>query len=166
MVAYRIGNTLSENGTVSRGVCSVNAEGFLTDVVERHKIERQADGIHFTDESGKRHFLSDDTPVSMNFWGFHPTILDEIETQFRDFVVANKDNLTAEFYIPKVVNTLIKSDKVRVKVLNSDSQWYGVTYPEDKDTVQGALTKMAEQGKYKVGLWGVNQAEKPYTVRV
>lgn len=153
MVAYRIGNTLSENGTVSRGVCSVNAEGFLTDVVERHKIERLADGIHFTDESGERHFLADDTPVSMNFWGFHPTILDEIETQFRDFVLANKENLTAEFYIPKVVNTLIESGKVRVKVLNSESQWYGVTYPQDKDTVQGALSEMAAEHTYQVGLW-------------
>lgn len=153
MVAYQIGNTLSENGTVSRGVCSTNAGGFLTDVVERHKIARHPDGIHFADESGTRHFLTDDTPVSMNFWGFHPTILQEIETQFRDFVLENKDNPKAEFYIPKVVNTLIEAGKVQVKVMNSDSQWYGVTYPDDKETVQSALAKMVEEEQYPMGLW-------------
>ncbi len=152
MVAYRLGNTLSENGAVSRGVCAVNAGGFLTDVVERTKIERFPDGIHFTDEAG-RHFLADDTPVSMNFWGFHPTVLGEIESQFRDFVLANTGNPKAEFYIPKVVNTLIESGKVQVKVMNSDSQWYGVTYPEDKDTVQRALAEMVEESQYEAGLW-------------
>jgi NDP-sugar pyrophosphorylase family protein len=152
IVAYQIGNTLSENGTVSRGVCSTNAEGFLTDVVERHKIERHPDGIHFADETG-RHFLADGTPVSMNFWGFHPTILQEIESQFRAFVLENKDNPKSEFYIPKVVNTLIESGKVRVKVMNSDSQWYGVTYTNDKETVQGALGKMVAAGMYPKGLW-------------
>jgi NDP-sugar pyrophosphorylase family protein len=152
MVAYRLSNTLSENGAVSRGVCSVSAEGFLTDVVERTKIEKFPDGIYFSDETG-RHFLADNTPVSMNFWGFHPAIFGEIESQFRDFVLQNKDNPRAEFYIPKVVNTLIEAEKVQVKVLNSDSQWYGVTYPEDKDTVQAALTKMAREGKYEKGLW-------------
>ena len=89
----------------------------------------------------------------MNFWGFHPAIFEELESQFRDFVLQNKDNPKAEFYIPKVVNTLIESGKVRVKVLNSDSQWYGVTYPEDKDTVQAALAKMAAKSTYLVGLW-------------
>lgn len=152
MVAYQLSNTLSENGAVSRGVCTTNAEGFLTDVVERTKIERFPDGIYYSDESG-RHFLADNTPVSMNFWGFHPAIFGEIESQFRDFVLQNKDNPKSEFYIPKVVNTLIESGKVRVKVLNSDSQWYGVTYPEDKDTVQAALAGMAAEQKYRVGLW-------------
>ncbi|MBV6442875.1 MAG: hypothetical protein EPGJADBJ_04601 [Saprospiraceae bacterium] len=152
MVAYRLSNTLSENGAVSRGVCSVNSGGFLTDVVERTKIERYPDGIFFTDETG-RHFLADDTPVSMNFWGFHPAVFEEIESQFRDFVLQNKDNPKAEFYIPKVVNTLIEADKVRVKVLSSDSQWYGVTYPEDKETVQAALTEMVTEKIYRKKLW-------------
>lgn len=152
MVAYQIGNTLSENGSVSRGVCAVNPDGFLTDVVERHNIRRDADGIHFSDETG-RYFLADNTPVSMNFWGFHPTIFGEIEIQFREFVLANKDNPSAEFYIPKVVNTLIKAGKVKVKVLNSASQWYGVTYPEDKNTVQAALKKMVAEEMYEPVLW-------------
>lgn len=157
MVAYHLGNTLSENGTVSRGVCSVSAEGLLTDVVERTKIGRtgpaDTDAIAFTDENGASHILPDNTPVSMNFWGFHPTVLQEIESQFREFVLENRDHPTAEFYIPKVVNTLIKSGKVDVKVLSSDSQWYGVTYTNDKDTVQNALKQMAAEGKYPVGLW-------------
>lgn len=154
MVAYRLGNTLSENGSVSRGVCSVNGEELLTDVVERTKIERFEDGIHFIDEAGGRHFLDDRTPVSMNFWGFHPTVLPEIESQFRDFVAANMDKPKAEFYIPSVVNQLIKTDKIKLKVLTSESQWYGVTYPEDKDTVQLALGEMAREGMYPKGLWG------------
>ena len=157
MVAYHLGNTLSENGTVSRGVCSVDASGMLTDVVERTKIDRipfqGGNPIAFTDENGEHHILPDDTPVSMNFWGFHPTVLQEIESQFRAFILENKDHPTAEFYIPKVVNTLIKSGKVGVKVLSSDSQWYGVTYTNDKDTVQEALRQMAATGKYPVGLW-------------
>ena len=142
MVAYQLGNTLSENGAVSRGVCSVSEEGFLTNVTERTKIERFPDGIFYTDESG-RHFLADQTPVSMNLWGFHQSIMDEIETQFRAFVEKNKGNPRAEFYIPTVVNNLIEADKIKLRVLHSNSQWYGVTYPEDKETVQAALRSMS-----------------------
>lgn len=139
MVAYRLGNTLSENGAVSRGVCQVNAEGFLTDVTEHTKIERYPEGIFYKDESGTRHALADDTPVSMNFWGFHPDIFLELDEQFRAFVTANWENPRAEFYIPTVVNNLLKAGKVQVRVLTSESQWYGVTYPADKTTVQEAL---------------------------
>lgn len=142
MVAYQLGNTLSENGAVSRGVCSVNQEGYLSGVTERTKIERHADGIHFSDDAG-RHFLADDTPVSMNLWGLHHSVLDEIEKQFREFVLANMANPRAEFYIPTVINNLIEAEKIRLRVLHSDSQWYGVTYPEDKTTVQAALSGMA-----------------------
>jgi hypothetical protein len=156
MVAYRIANTLSENGAVSRGVCAVNESGFLTDVVERHKIERQADGIQFPDDTvpGGQHVLADLTPVSMNFWGFHHSLLPVIERMFREFVAANADNPRAEFYIPFVVNSQIQSGAARVRVLTSESQWYGVTYPADKDTVQGALAKMSADGTYpENGLW-------------
>jgi NDP-sugar pyrophosphorylase family protein len=150
MVAYQLGNTLSENGTVSRGVCSVNSEGYLTDVTERTKIDRFEDGIHFVDASGERHYLADSTPVSMNLWGLHHSVLDELETQFRAFVAANFDNPRAEFFIPTVINNLLKAKTIALKVLNSDSQWYGVTYPEDKETVQRALAGMG----YPKGLWG------------
>lgn len=141
MVAYRLGNTLSENGAVSRGVCSVDADGFLSTVTERTKIERFSDGIYFSDEQG-RHLLADDTPVSMNLWGLHHTVLNEIENQFRAFVKANLQNPRAEFYIPTVINNLIEAGKIRLQVLHSESQWYGVTYPEDKDTVQAALAAL------------------------
>lgn len=141
MVAYQLGNTLSENGVVSRGVCSVDGNGFLSGVTERTKIERFADGIHYTDETG-RHFLADNTPVSMNLWGLHHSVLEEIELQFRAFVLANSANPKAEFYIPSVINQLIESGKIRLRVLHSNSQWYGVTYPEDKATVQAALAGM------------------------
>ena len=153
MVAYQLGLTLSENGAVSRGVCFVNDTGYLSEVTERTQIERFAEGIAYVDEAGTHHHLPDATPVSMNFWGFHPTVLAEIETQFRAFVLANLDKPKAEFYIPKVINTLIENDKVKLKVLYSDSQWYGVTYPEDKQTVQAALSAMAEKGVYKTGLF-------------
>lgn len=153
MVAYRIGNTLSENGAVSRGVCSVSAEGLLTDVTERTKIERFDDGIHYTDEAGERHFLADNTPVSMNFWGFHPTVIGEIAAQFRAFVEANMEAPRAEFYIPRVVNNLIESGRVHCSVMFSENQWYGVTYPEDKDTVQQALAGMVRAGAYPGPLW-------------
>lgn len=149
MVAYKLGNTLSENGSVSRGVCSVSEEGLLLDIVERTKIESFPDGIHFTDETGQRHFLADDTPVSMNLWGLHHSALLEIEEQFQAFVQLHFNNPRAEFYIPTVVNNLLKANKISLKVLNSDSQWYGVTYPEDKETVQGALRGMT----YPKGLW-------------
>ncbi len=142
MVAYHLANTLSENGSVSRGVCVVNAEGYLTDVTERTKIERMEAGIFFTDEQGNQHTLPDDTLVSMNFWGFHQSLLFVIDDMFRDFVEANRDNPKAEFYIPTVVNHQINSSAARVKVLTSNSQWYGVTYPEDKETVRAALARV------------------------
>jgi len=138
MVAYQLGNTLSENGAVSRGVCSVDAEGFLSGVTERTNIERYPDGIHYSDENG-RHFLPDNSPVSMNLWGLHHSILEEIEEQFRAFVLANVDKPKAEFYIPTVINNLIVAGKIRLRVLHSASQWYGVTYPADKETVRQAL---------------------------
>ncbi|MEY3195006.1 MAG: hypothetical protein RIQ78_1103 [Bacteroidota bacterium] len=149
MVAYHLGNTLSENGAVSRGVCQINQEGYLSDVTERTKIEKLSDGIHFTDESGQRHLLADNTPVSMNLWGLHHHILDELEGQFQDFVKSNFDKPRAEFYIPTVINHLLKDSKISLKVLTTTSQWYGVTYPEDKGTVQRALSNM----DYPRGLW-------------
>jgi hypothetical protein len=154
MVAYEVANTLSENGSVSRGVCSVNATGHLTDVVERTKIERQADGsIAFADEQGAMHPLANQTPVSMNFWGFHHELLPVLEQMFHDFIADNLHHPKAEFFIPTVVNHQINSSAAQVEVLTSDSVWYGVTYPEDKGTVQAALKAMAEKGNYPIGLW-------------
>jgi hypothetical protein len=154
MVAYEVAKTLSENGSVSRGVCSVNALGHLTDVIERTKIERQGDdSIAFSDENGVSHPLAAATPVSMNFWGFHHGLLPVLEEMFRSFIAENLHHPKAEFFIPTVVNHQINSGAARVEVLTSDSVWYGVTYPEDKTTVQTALKAMADAGKYPVGLW-------------
>lgn len=153
MVAYRLANTLSENGAVSRGQCTVDAGGYLVDVTERTKIERFPDSICYIDENGTRHPLPDNMPASMNCWGFHHTIFDELDRQFRTFVPANEANPKAEFYIPTAVNALLKAGKIRVRVLSSESPWYGVTYPEDKDTVQAALAAMVDSGQYPKGLW-------------
>jgi NDP-sugar pyrophosphorylase family protein len=152
MVAYKIGKTLSENGTVSRGVCSVSKEGYLTDVTERHGIERVEKKITFVVDE-KTYKLAPSTPVSMNFWGFHPTVLNEIESQFKAFVHENLDKPKAEFYIPKVVNSLIEAGKINLTVLTSNNQWYGVTYTDDKDTVQTALQNFAKKGTYPNPLW-------------
>lgn len=141
MVAYRLANTLSENGAVSRGVCAVDEHGYLADVTERTRIERFPEGIAYVDAAGEKHVLPDSTPVSMNLWGMHHSVMNEIDAQFRAFVEANKNNPRAEFYIPSVVNTLIAQGKIKLKVLYSDSTWYGVTYPEDKTTVQAALAQ-------------------------
>lgn len=141
MVAYELSNTLSENGAVSRGVCAVDEQSLLTGVTERTQIERQSEGIFYTDKDGE-HFLDETTPVSMNLWGLHPSVLAEIAEQFKAFVMTNHGNPRAEFYIPTVINQLIHTQKVRLKVLHSTSQWYGVTYPDDKQTVQAALAGM------------------------
>lgn len=153
LVAYRLANTLSENGAVSRGVCMVNEAGMLTDVTERTKIERFPEGICYIDEAGTRVPLDNQTPVSMNFWGFHPSIMEALETQFETFVRENMDKPRAEFYIPKVVNDLIVAGKVRCSTLQSESPWYGVTYPEDKGNVQAALAGMVAAGQYPGPLW-------------
>ncbi|MBL7802171.1 MAG: nucleotidyltransferase [Saprospiraceae bacterium] len=153
LVAYRLANTLSENGSVSRGVCVVSPDGYLSEVTERTKIERFAEGIFHTFDDGSRLALPDETLVSMNFWGFHPAILEEIDRQFREFVDRNAEQPKAEFYIPSVVSAMIHSGKAKVKTLSSESAWYGVTYPGDKDTVQAALAELTRQGVYKKPLW-------------
>lgn len=153
LVAYRLANTLSENGSVSRGVCVVSPDGYLSEVTERTKIERFAEGIFHTFDDGSRLALPDETLVSMNFWGFHPAILEDIDRLFREFVDRNAEQPKAEFYIPSVVSAMIHSGKAKVKTLSSESAWYGVTYPGDKDTVQAALAELTRQGVYKKPLW-------------
>jgi Nucleotidyl transferase len=153
MVGYKIMNTLSENGSVSRGVCSVNADGNLDEVVERTKIYRDSDqSIVFEDASGV-HGLADQTPVSMNFWGFHPDMLDVCATMFKTFIQNELDNPKAEFFIPLVVNEQIQSKNAAVKVITTDSAWFGVTYTNDKEIVQSALFDLVANGQYPEQLW-------------
>lgn len=153
MVGYELKNTLSENGTVSRGVCSVNEDGFLTEVIERTKIEKQADGrIAFLD-LGDPEYLDADTTVSMNFWGFKPSVFPEIEKMFHKYAVENFNAPKAEFYIPKVMSTLMDEEKGKCKVFTNSSDWFGVTYPEDKDFVTSAIKSLISEGKYPEKLW-------------
>lgn len=154
MVGYRIKNTLSEHGTVSRGVCALDDKGQLIGVTERHKIQRTESGISFTDESGKTDLLDDNAIVSMNLWGFPAQIFAEIERQFLEFFEASKDNPKSEFYIPAVVNRLLSEGRATVSVLPNEEQWYGVTYREDKDIAQRAFTQFAQESKYPSPMWG------------
>lgn len=153
LVSYKLKNTLSENGTVSRGVCTVNSDGYLTNVVERTKIERLADGNIVFHDLGEPQTLDDDTPVSMNFWGFKPGVFPEIEKMFHAYAKENFNAPKAEFYIPKVMSNLMEEGKGKCKVFTNSSDWFGVTYPEDKETVGKALIKLVEAGEYPEKLW-------------
>lgn len=146
LVGYRLAATLSENGTVSRGVCESDAKGHLTSVTECTKIGVLADGTIKDEDSGK--ILDADDLVSMNFWAFTPKVFAEIERQFISFYPANKDNLKSEFYIPKVVDQMIKDKVADVKVLKTDAKWFGVTYKEDTPGVNAALAAFDKEGKY------------------
>lgn len=148
MAGYRVGNTLSENGSVSRGVCRTDAEGYLTDVVERTSIERINGTIVFKDDSGALVPLQDNTPVSMNMWGFTPEYFDWSEAAFRDFLAAHGQELKAEFYIPTVVNDLIVAGKATCKVLDTPARWFGVTYAQDRAGVVAKIRQLVDAGVY------------------
>jgi NDP-sugar pyrophosphorylase family protein len=153
MVGYELKNTLSENGSVSRGVCSVDSEGFLTEVIERTKIEKLENGEIAFFDLGEPQVLDADTTVSMNFWGFKPSVFPEIEEMFHEYAKENFDAPKAEFYIPKIMSNLIESGKGKCKVFTNSSDWFGVTYPEDKELVKSALNSIVESGKYPSKLW-------------
>ena len=155
MVGYQLGNTVTENGSVARGVCTTDDGGFLTSIVERTRIEQYEGGIHFTEDGENWEDLTFDTPVSMNLWGFTPSFLDEIMGRFRVFLSEQVPGnpLKAEFYLPALVDYLLKRDQATVKVLRSADKWYGVTYAADKPVVVAALKAMAAEGKYPDGLW-------------
>lgn len=156
MVAYVLENTLTENGYVSRGICNVSQEGYLLDLVERTKIESFENTVRFSEDEGKSWTEIDGKSlVSMNLWGFTRTFVDEIEGGLRDFLRENLqlNPLKCEYYIPYVVNELLKADKARVRVLKSDDKWYGVTYKEDKAGVVQAIKDMKEAGLYPEVLW-------------
>ena len=148
MVGYRVGNTLSESGSVARGVCETNTNDFLTGVVERTAIESINGDIQFTDENGQKVILDENTPVSMNMWGFTPDYFKHSETSFIDFLKENIDNNKAEFFIPYVVNELIINGKSTVKVLDTNSKWFGVTYSADRQGVVDKLNSLMQTGEY------------------
>ena len=156
MVGYQLENTLTENGSVARGVCDVNEEGFLTEITERTKIERFPDGAkYFDSEQEVWEDIPFDKTVSMNLWGFKEDIMKELEEEFNRFLETEVSiNPTkSEFFLPTVVQHMIEKQKVQVKVLNSDDKWFGVTYREDKEVVQKEIAKLKEQGDYPTNLW-------------
>lgn len=148
MVGFRVGNTMTENGSVSRGVCE-NTDGLLTSVVERTAISYDADGkIVFTDENGAVQTLDPATPVSMNLWGFTPDYFDYSDREFRRFLYAHIAEPKSEFYIPTCIDALIHSGEATVKVLDTDSRWFGVTYSEDRPAVVAKFAQLHADGVY------------------
>ena len=156
MVGYELGKTVTDNGSVARGVCQVNAEGYLESVVERTKIEKQADGvIRFTEDGTTWMCLPEKTTVSMNMWGFTPSFAAESEARFPAFLdkALAENPMKGEYFLPSTVSALLAEDKATVKMLYSPDKWYGVTYAADKPVVVAALKAMTEQGLYPDGLW-------------
>ena len=155
MVSYLLGNTVTEFGSVTRGVCEVSADGYLTDIVERKKIEKTATGAR-VEVGGQWLELPASTVVSMNFWGFPAGFVREAGRLFPEFLErsAAADPLKSEFLLPGTVGELVDSGRARVRVLKSGNQWYGVTYREDKPSVVAAMRRMTEEGLYPDDLWG------------
>ncbi len=154
MVGFRVENTLTENGTVARGVCQTSADGYLTDIVERTKIAIRDGKIMFTEDGESWTGIPEGTTVSMNCWGFTPVMMDELESRFAACLEKNKDNmLKCEYFLPFVVDELLKEGKAEVTVLSTKEKWYGVTYKEDKAVVVNAIREKVEKGEYPPCLW-------------
>lgn len=148
MVGFRVGNTLSESGTVARGICSTNENRHLTTVVERTEIMRINGVVSYKDENGEWVGIEDNTPVSMNMWGFTPDYFNYSEEYFIDFLKENIDKPKAEYYIPLMVNKLINDGTATVEVLDTTSRWFGVTYAADRQGVVDKLQALADSGEY------------------
>ncbi len=157
MVSYLLKNTVSENGSVARGVCVPTDDGCLANVTERTRIETFEDGsIRYTEDGENWVTLPDDTPVSMNLWGFSKSFLVEAEQRFAAWLEKNVplNPMKCEYFLPLVVSALIDENKAKVKVLQSTDKWYGVTYKEDKPVVVAAIQQKIEDGLYPANLWG------------
>lgn len=156
MVGYLLKNTLTENGHVARGVCETDAHHKLTAITERTRIERHAEGPAYTEDDGVTwHSLPEDAPVSMNLWGFSASILKELKERFPVFLDENlkKNPLKCEYFLPFVVDELIREGKAEVTVLKSHDRWHGVTYKEDKPVVMKAMQDLKDAGKYPQNMW-------------
>jgi NDP-sugar pyrophosphorylase family protein len=153
LVDYQLGNTLSESGTVSRGVCQVDKKGYLTSITEHKKICRNGKSIVSLFDGKDPVILSEKSRVSMNLMGFRPSMFEHLRNQFADFCKMNVNNHGSEFYIPVAMNEVVRAGKARVKVLPTHAKWFGVTYQEDKKIVNESLTSLVEQGVYPNNLW-------------
>lgn len=154
MGGFILENTLSENGTVTRGVCEVNPDGTLKDVTETYDIERKGNAIFANDEQGNPVIVDAKQYVSMNMWGLPPKFLDALEAGFPEFMDGIREgDVKAEYLLPKVIDQQIKNGKARVQVLETQDKWFGVTYKEDKDAVVASIRKLIEDGVYKEKLY-------------
>ncbi len=154
MVGYVLGNTITEHGHVSRGVCTVDDDGFLVSIRERTHIERRSGDVSYTEDGVTWIDIPAQATVSMNIWGFTPSLFDELERRFPLFLRDNAVNLhKAEFFLPNIVGDLVQEKKARVRVLASDARWFGVTYKEDRPRVEQAIRVLIAQGVYPENLW-------------
>ena len=156
MVGYRLENTLTDNGYVSRGVCETDENGYLADINERTHIEKRDGGAAYTEDDGKTWTsLPGETPVSMNMWGFTGGFMKELVKRFPVFLEKSipENPLKCEYFLPFVVDELLQEKKAAVRVLTTQDKWYGVTYKEDKPVVVAAIQKLKDQGLYPQGLW-------------
>jgi Nucleotidyl transferase len=153
MVGFILRNTLSDFGSVARGVCQVTGEDYLQNIVEMTKIERDGNGARNTDAAGNITKLSGDEPVSMNYWGFIPSVFDQLKADFEKFLERNGSDLKAECYIPNTVGELVTAGAARVKVLRSRDSWFGVTYREDRPRVIESVRRLIANGVYPERLW-------------
>ncbi len=153
MVGYRVGNTLSESGAVARGICEMDENHNLLGIVERTQVMRIDGVVKYKDENNNWVAIDDNTPVSMNMWGFTPDYFAYSEDYFVDFLKKNAENITAEYFIPLLINHLVTNKMATVKVLDTPSKWFGVTYPEDRPGVVTKLQKLVDEGVYPSPLW-------------
>lgn len=153
MIAYELSNTASDHGYVSRGECTVGKNGYLERVCERTQIEKRDNGYIFQNNNGEIIDIEGNTPVSMNFWGFTPTFFDLTKNSFDNFLEKNYTDLNAEFHLPYLINSLLRKNEIKVEVKKSRSQWFGVTYKNDKTTAEKAMDKLKSENKYPTKLW-------------
>ncbi len=153
MVGFVLRNTLSDFGSVARGVCQVSADGYLEHIAELTKVERDGNGARNTDAAGAVTKLTGDEPVSMNMWGFTPQVFDQLRENFEKFLEGSAADLKAECYIPNTVGELVRSGQARVKVLRSRDSWFGVTYREDRPRVVDSIRRLIAEGAYPERLW-------------
>lgn len=154
MGGFVLSNTLSDNGTVTRGVCQVDENGYLTNVTETYNIQMKEDGLHATDESGAPVTISPSQPVSMNMWGLPASFVQELEKGFPVFLDNLKEgDIKSEYLLPKIINNLVQNKKARVTVLDTPDKWFGVTYREDKQAVADAIRGLIQSGVYKEKLF-------------
>lgn len=153
MAGYILNNTLSDFGSVSRGICELKDNDKLASIVERTKIQRKGDNVVFIDEHDQENQISQDAIVSMNFFGFTPSFFSFLKREFKTFLDENIEKPKAEFYIPSVVHTLLKNNEASMKVYKTHAEWFGITYREDRPDVVNRLKQLTDEGKYPKELW-------------